>query len=122
MSNERGFTLLEVLVALAILAVALGSIVKVAANHSLNTEHLRNKTYAHWVAMNRITELQVSHEWPTAGKKSGTEMMGYHEWQWQQNISTTPDTRVLRVQVDIFRDRNDDSPITQLTSFIAQPK
>jgi general secretion pathway protein I len=121
-SGNKGFTLLEVLVALAILTIALASTIKVVANQSLNAEYLRDKTFAHWVAMNQIAELHVKREWPPIGKKEGTEEMGLHEWHWQRIIMDTPDVRVRRLQINVFRDRDDVSPITQLTSFLAQPK
>ncbi len=108
--------------ALAILTIALASTIKVVANQSINAEHLRDKTLAHWVAMNQITELQLTQEWPSAGKKQGTEEMGLHEWRWERIVSDTPDDRVRRIQVQVFRDRDDESPITQLTSFLAKPK
>ncbi|MDJ0807235.1 MAG: type II secretion system minor pseudopilin GspI [Gammaproteobacteria bacterium] len=120
--QQRGFTLLEVLVALSVLAIALASIIKVSANQAVNTEHLRDKTLAHWVAMNQIAQLQLTRQWPPAGKKRGTEEMGLHEWHWQRIVSNTPDSRVRRIQFNVFRHRDDESPVTQLSSFLTQPK
>ncbi len=119
---QHGFTLLEVLVAMSVLAIALASIIKVSANQSINTEHLRDKTLAHWVAMNQIAQLQLTQQWPSTGKKSGTEEMGLREWHWQSIVSDTPDSRVKRVQINVFRSHDDDSPVTQLSSFLSQPK
>ena len=120
--TSRGFTLLEVLVALAVLTIALASTIKVTADQAINTEHLRDKTLAHWVAMNQIAELQLTQEWPPTGKKEGSEEMGLHEWHWLRLVTETPDARVRRVQVDVFREPDDQSPVTQLSSFLAQPK
>ncbi|MEN8178073.1 MAG: type II secretion system minor pseudopilin GspI [Pseudomonadota bacterium] len=119
---QQGFTLLEVLVAMTVLAIALASIIKVSANQAINTEHLRDKTLAHWVAMNQIAQLQLTQQWPSAGKKSGDEEMGWHEWHWQSIVSNTPDSRVRRIQINVFRNRDDESPVTQLSSFLSQPK
>ena len=96
-TRARGFTLLEILVALAILAIALASITSMASNQTLNTAHLRDKTLAHWVAMNKIAELQISGEWPSKGKQTGDEEMGMHEWHWVRTVSDTPDDRVRQV-------------------------
>ena len=120
--TQQGFTLLEVLVALSVLAIALASIIKVSANQAINTEHLRDKTLAHWVAMNQIAQLQLTRQWPPTGKKRGTEEMGWHEWHWQSIVSDTPDNRVRRIQLKVFRNRDDESPVTQLSSFLSQPK
>ena len=119
---QQGFTLLEILVALAILAIALASVIKVSSNQSVNTAHLRDKTLAHWVAMNQITQLQLTGQWPAIGKTRGTEEMGPHEWHWQAVVTETPDVRVRQVQIDVFRDRDDESSVSQLVSFLAQPK
>ncbi len=120
-SRVHGFTLLEVLVALAILAIALAAITALASNQTLNTAHLRDKTLAHWVAMNRIAELQISAEWPSKGKQTGDEEMGQHEWHWVRTVSETPDVRVRQVDISVFRDKQDTHPVTTLTSFLSQP-
>lgn len=108
--------------AMAILAIALASIIKVSANQSISTEHLRDKTLAHWVAMNQIAQLQLTQQWPSVGKKWGEEEMGWRKWHWQSIVSDTPDERVRRVQINVFRERDDESAVTQLTSFLAQPR
>ncbi len=107
--------------ALAILAIALASIIKMASNQTLNTTHLRDKTLAHWVALNKIAELQLTAEWPAKGKQQGNEEMGLHQWHWVRTISDTPDDRVRQVDISVFRDKQDERPITTLTSFLSQP-
>ena len=119
--TQRGFTLLEILVALAILAVALASITSMASNQAVNTAHLRDKTLAHWVALNRIAELQLTAEWPSKGKQQGSEEMGLHEWHWVRTVSDTPDDRVRQVEIAVYREKRDERPVTSIISFLAQP-
>lgn len=120
--NQHGFTLLEILVALAILGIALTAIIHTTSNQTLNTAHLRDKTLAHWVALNKIAELQLAAEWPAKGKQQGDEEMGLREWHWVRTVSDTPDERVRQVEISVYRDREDSQPITHLTSFLSQPK
>lgn len=120
--RSRGFTLLEVLIALAVLAIAMAAVVKVATNQSAGSAHLKEKTLAHWVALNQIAELQLAREWPSEGKKWTTEELGGHKWHCQTIVTKTPDERVRQVRVKVYREREDNSSITQLASFLAMPK
>jgi general secretion pathway protein I len=120
-SRDGGFTLLEILIALAILAIAFASIITVAANQSVNVGYLRDKTLAHWVAMNQITELQIGNKWPATGKQQGEEEMGLRKWHWERNISKTPDDRVRKLEIAVFRQQGDDESVVRLVSFLSQP-
>jgi general secretion pathway protein I len=117
----KGFTLLEILIALAILAIALSSIIAAASNQSANVAYLRDKTLAHWVAMNQITELQVANKWPDTGTKKGDEEMGLLKWHWEREISKTPDDRVRQVEIRVYRNKDDENSVTRLVSFLSQP-
>jgi general secretion pathway protein I len=118
--NKQGFTLLEVLVALAILAVALAAAIKVSAENAENARYLRDKTLAHWVAMNVLTEIQVRGEWPDLGKKEGSAMMAAREWYWFVTVSETVDDELRRLDVQV-QSRQDGAPVAVLVGFIGAP-
>ena len=61
--RQRGFTLIEMLVAMTILAVGMGAIIKAAAENASNAAYLRDREIARWVATDRLTELQVTDTW-----------------------------------------------------------
>jgi general secretion pathway protein I len=101
LSRARGFTLIEVLVALTVLAVALGALVKAGSGHAANAAYLRDKVFAHWVAVNAITELQLEADWPAPGERSGNAELGGREWRWRGRVEETFDADVRRVTVSV---------------------
>ena len=105
-----GFTLVEVLVALAVLAVALGGALKGASESATQAAYLREKTQAHWVALNKVAELQLLEGWPAIGIRRGTTELGRQEWHWTTTVSGTPDEDVRRLEVEV-RARNEDEPL-----------
>ena len=115
----QGFTLLEVLVALAVLAIALAAIIKVSGHYAENTRYLRDKTLAHWVAMNVLTDWQVQDKWPDLGKTTGTAMMAEQQWYWIVNVEETPDKDLHRLEVQVYHHRQDKEPVTKLAGFMA---
>lgn len=119
--RNAGFTLLEVLVALAVLAVALGALVRAGADSAGNLTYLRDKTFAHWVAMNRIVELRLAEEWPATGTRSGRAEMGGREWRWQAEVAETDDRAIRRVEVAVYPETERDTPLVRRTGFLPEP-
>lgn len=107
--SRRGFTLLEVLVAMAILSLGMIAVFG-GMNQSLNvTARLRDKTLANWVALNQITELQVTGEYPDAGNRSDQVEMARSEWAWEMKISKIPQIEMRRIDITVsFADSPDD--------------
>ena len=118
--RERGFTLLEVLVALTIVAVALGAIIKTTGDAARNTAHLRDKTFAQWVALNRLAELQVTREWPATGTRAGTEELGNASWDWTRIVMESGQPGVRRVEVEVRPADSKDDPLVSVVGFIVQ--
>ena len=114
-----GFTLIEVVVALAILAVAMGALISGMARYADNASHLREKTLALWVAHNRLTEIGLEPAWPAVGKSDGDAEMAGVEWRWDATVSETPDPRVRRVDITV-RPKGREGDSAALSSFIAE--
>jgi general secretion pathway protein I len=105
----RGFTLLEVLVAMAILSLGMIAVFS-GMNQSLNvTTRLRDKTLASWIATNRITELQVTGDVPKAGNQRDQVEMARSEWVYDMKIANIPDLDMRRIDITVsFADTPDD--------------
>jgi general secretion pathway protein I len=99
--QQAGFTLVEVIVALAVVAVALGAIVQTVGNANYNAARLTEETMARWVASNHLTRLRLEKTWPDLGTEKGEESMAGRTWYWQQTIIQTPDTDLRKIEVRV---------------------
>ena len=126
MNRQRlqGFTLLEVLIALAVLALAMGAIIKATSDYTSNQSYLRDRTLAMWVARNVLVEYQVKGEWLSVGERKGTREMGNQEWRWLARISQTEEAELRRLDVEVYPlDSDDDeNPLSVLSGFLLQPE
>ena len=118
--EQRGFTLLEVMVALAVLALTLGAIIKAGGAGANNVAMLRDRTLAGWVAVNTINELLLTHDWPEAGTREDTTEMAGREWYRQVQVNKTSDPDLRRLDVAV-RDQKDAAPLVELTAFKGKP-
>ena len=112
---QRGFTLLEVLVALAILAIAMGAILKAASESAGNIGYLRDRTLASWVALNKANELLLQPGLPGIGVQEGTAAMANREWRWRVQVSGTDREDLRRLQIAVFYDDDGAGPVTAMT-------
>lgn len=126
-STKRGFTLLEVLIALIVVAVALSTLIKATGDIAGNTHYMRNKALAHWVAMNQLAELQIEPKWLDIGTdKDEVEAAGM-KWRWLQKVEDTPDKFIRRIEIKVAReedrlDSEKDSALATLTAYIVNPE
>jgi len=115
--RSKGFSLLEVLVALLILAIALGALsqsYQVAIN---NTAHLRAKTLAQWVALNELSRLRLSQQSPPLGQIQGEAQMGWQLWYWQAQVSAT-DFKIRRIQLSVYPNKTKQNAVVVIDGFL----
>lgn len=120
MPRTRGFTLIEVLVALVVLSIALAAIISATSSYVANSGYLRDRSFAHWVAMNRVTEAYLDADWPEVGKKRGEESMGGNAWAWSREVLATADEDVRRIEVEVRVSEDDERPVARVTGFIGR--
>ncbi|MDH5573055.1 MAG: type II secretion system minor pseudopilin GspI [Gammaproteobacteria bacterium] len=120
--RSRGFTLLEVLVAMAILTITLGTIIKTVGSYAQNATYLKQKTIAQWVAENKAAEYYLENKFPLPGQQEGTIEMAQQQWSWKVKITNTSDKNLRRLDIDVFTESaKEDSPLSSLISFIGKP-
>lgn len=117
-TGERGFSLMEVLVALAVLAIAMAALVKSAGGFAANQAYLEDKTVAHWVAMNQLAARRIADSQGSGGSLQGEEEMAGRTWEWTVQLSQTEDQDVSRAKVEVRRE-NDETVYAALTGYVA---
>lgn len=120
MNRPAGFTLLEVLVALAVLAIAMAALLRIAGSDSTTFAALRARTIAGWVAANAVAELRLSPGWPRAGSRlRGTARMAGRDWPWTITVQNTADPDLRRLDVSV-RASGSALPEPLLTAFLGR--
>jgi general secretion pathway protein I len=100
-SAQGGFTLLEVLVAVTVLALALTAIIAGGSNYARSATGLRDKTVALWVARNRLAEIELLPVWPQVGTASDDVQMGGDTWTWRTEVLSTQDPTLRRINIGV---------------------
>ena len=119
--QHRGFTLVEVLVALAILAIALMAAMRAASQGTSNVAELRSRVLAGWVAENQLAGHRARGDWLPLEGQTGNVVQGGMEFVWREKVVSTPNTAFRRVDVTVFAATDESHALARLTGFVVQP-
>jgi general secretion pathway protein I len=100
--KQRGFTLLEVLVALVIVGTALGASLRAIGSLTSNSAGLRASMMATWSAENRLVQIRLEHVYPAIGKRSFECPQGDLKLLCQEEVLASPNPRLRRVEVSVY--------------------
>lgn len=115
-----GFTLLEVMVALVIISLALAGVAGSMGQMIDTANTMRDRTYASWIAQNKITEMRLSGALPEVGESSGEEDYANTTWAWSAEVSETGIENLMKVDVSVSYPGADE-PVRLVTGFIGEP-
>ncbi len=97
----NGFTLVEVLIALAIFSLAALALLRLEGAALGTTARLDEKTIAAIVARNRAIDVMIAAQPPAFGRTDGTESDAGRNWRWTQVVARTPDARIARIDIRV---------------------
>ena len=102
MMRTRGFTLIEVLIALAVIAIALLALTRTASIEVQSFDGLRERTLAGWVAANVLADTRLASSFPGTGGSDGRMQLGGRDWRWTRDVQATPNTEIRRIDISVF--------------------
>jgi general secretion pathway protein I len=114
-----GFTLVEMLVALAVVAVALTAGMRVLAQSADGAGTLKARTLALWVAQNRLASAEFAREAPPTGQRSGDAAQAGVAFVWRETVTGTPNPVIRRVDVEVAEAASPDYVLARLTGYVA---
>ncbi len=117
---NAGFTLLEILAALSIVAVGLGAVSKVIGSTASVLQTSEHRLVGAWVASNRLAELRLSRTWPAASETDRDASMGGRIWYMRETISTTTDPDLLRVDIEVYSDKEHSVFAARMFGYLAR--
>jgi general secretion pathway protein I len=117
---EQGFTLLEVLVALAILAIAFAASIRSVSQAALTLEALQDRMEANALLSERLDEWRFAKDWPALGDKRQGFSANQRDWVWFRQVSVTPDPDMRKVVLQVGLDRPDQTDGRDLSFLVSR--
>ena len=100
----RGFTLVEVLVALVIVAVGVSALMGALSSSARTVSYMQDKTFAEWVALNQIATLRIQlqkGQVPPTGNTNGDLDFAGRSWHWRQEVIASQVPGIMRIDVKV---------------------
>ena len=120
-NRSRGFTLIEVLVAFMVLAIAIAATIRMSSGSVELTQHLRARLLADWVAQDRLEEYRGFGTWPAIGVHEGATEQGGYSFHWREVVAPTQYARFRRVEVVVTLKSDPDAVLSRLVTAMADP-
>lgn len=118
-NTRRGFTLLEVLVALVVVGTALGASLRAVASLTQNSSGLRASMMATWAAENRLAQIRLAQEFPAFGKRGYDCSEGDLRLMCEDEVLATPNPFFRRVEVSVFDADNPGRRLIKLAQVVS---
>ncbi|MCH7743290.1 MAG: type II secretion system minor pseudopilin GspI [Proteobacteria bacterium] len=120
----RGFTLVEVMISLAIFAVVSGALVRNASMTVHQTSLVRDRTLAWWVAENYLSEMRSlpreDDNFPSVGSSRLSVRMARRDWRILVEVNQTENINMRRIKISVYEDNDIDAPLITLSSFMGK--
>ena len=120
----RGFTLVEVMITLAIFAVVSGALVRNASMTVHQTSLVRDRTLAWWVAENYLSEMRSlpreDENFPSVGSSRLSVKMARRDWRILVEVNQTENINMRRIKISVYEENDIEAPLITLSSFMGK--
>ena len=117
-----GFTLIEVLVAMAIIAVGVSALVASAAASAWRADNLRERELGRWVASNALAERQALPAWPSVGTTKTETEMARIRWYVRTRTQAVADEDLRRLDIEVRTEKDSESYVYSVSGFVGNPE
>ena len=115
--KARGMTLLEVMVALAVFAIAGLAVMKTASEHLSGLNYLEEKT---WVVENQLVQQKLEAKWPGDSWVEGNEELAGETWYWRYRGVATSDNNFKALDMEVRTAPKAESPVAMIRTYISR--
>lgn len=120
LTHLSGFTLIEVMLAMAVFAIAGVALLGSAMSNFTHMASLEQKTIAQWVASNQLVAANLEEKWPPKNDRKGKVEQAGKQWFWLQKVVKTTDKNMRQITVEVRLNEKDEQPIAELVTFVAR--
>lgn len=115
-----GFTLIEVMLAMAVFSIAGVALLSTSANNARNISYLENKMFANWVAANQLVAAHLVEKWPPKNNLKGEVKLANRTWFWQQKVVKTTDKNMRQIVMEIRLKESDELALGSITTYVSK--
>ena len=115
-----GFTLIEVMLALAVFSIAGVALLSTASNNARNIGYLDTKMFAGWVASNQLVNANLEKKWPPKNNLKGEVELAGRSWFWLQKVVKTTDKDMRAITIEVRLNQDDELAVSSLTTYVSK--
>ena len=119
-ATTLGFTLIEVMLAMAVFSIAGVALLSTANNNARNIGYLESKMFANWVASNQLVAASLEKKWPPKNNLKGEVELAGRAWFWRQKVIKTTDKEMRAIVLEVRLHENDELAVSSLTTYISK--
>jgi general secretion pathway protein I len=120
-SRSTGFTLIEVMVALFVVALGMMAVHTTLNQYAATSRHLEEQTLASWIATNKLAELSIASTWPSLGDYDEEIEFAARDWRCEIVVSETPVPNLRRVDVSVMLASEPERVIRKVSALVEPP-